>query len=122
MPIYAYACTSCNHKFEEFRRMAESDAPCSEACPSCGKDGVTRDIGACGNVFIDADHVPTPNEATGGDWDRLMSKIKKGVPKRFHDNLDRSSENKGLPPSAPTGYDKRTAQPGRNRVMTVRHD
>jgi len=34
----------------------------------------------------------TPNSKTGGDWNELMTKMKKGLPKAAHANLDRASD------------------------------
>ena len=39
MPFYEYGCSECLHEFEEFKTMAEYDAPLSEPCPSCYKLG-----------------------------------------------------------------------------------
>ena len=45
MPFYEYGCSECSHEFEEFRTIAEYDAPLSESCPSCYKIGyITRFI------------------------------------------------------------------------------
>jgi putative FmdB family regulatory protein len=39
MPFYEYGCNECSHEFEEFKTMAEYNAPLSEPCPSCYKVG-----------------------------------------------------------------------------------
>ena len=39
MPFYEYGCSECSHQFEEFKTIAEYDAPLSEPCPSCYKVG-----------------------------------------------------------------------------------
>ena len=39
MPFYLYGCSECSHEFEEFKTIAEYDAPLSESCPSCYKVG-----------------------------------------------------------------------------------
>ena len=39
MPFYLYECSECSHQFEEFKIIAEYDAPLSEPCPSCYKIG-----------------------------------------------------------------------------------
>jgi putative FmdB family regulatory protein len=43
MPIYEYACKSCDAKFEQLvRRMSgEADGP-SAKCPACGSDQTAR--------------------------------------------------------------------------------
>jgi len=37
----------------------------------------------------------TPDKKTGGQWGELMSKMKRGMPKRYHKNMDRASNNTG---------------------------
>ena len=39
MPFYDFGCSECSHEFEEFKTIAEYDAPLSEPCPSCYKIG-----------------------------------------------------------------------------------
>ena len=46
MPIYEYACKSCDHSFEQVRKIAERNEPCLERCPECGKLDVSQKIGA----------------------------------------------------------------------------
>ncbi|MBI4509467.1 MAG: zinc ribbon domain-containing protein [Deltaproteobacteria bacterium] len=43
MPIYEYACNSCNHRFETWQRMTESPV---DECPSCRGGQVRRLISA----------------------------------------------------------------------------
>jgi hypothetical protein len=42
-----------------------------------------------------ADSTLTPDKKTGGQWGELMGKMKRGMPKRYHYNLDRASSHKG---------------------------
>lgn len=44
MPLYGYKCTSCEHVFEEIKKVSEYDAPCKEPCPECSKTTVQRYI------------------------------------------------------------------------------
>jgi len=34
MPIHEYECTSCGHKFEDFKKFNDPDP----VCPKCGKE------------------------------------------------------------------------------------
>ncbi len=43
MPIYEYACDSCEHAFELIQRMS---APAPETCPECGEPGVRKLVSA----------------------------------------------------------------------------
>lgn len=43
MPIYAFQCADCGHAFDRLQKMADPDP---DACPSCGKDAVKRQITA----------------------------------------------------------------------------
>ncbi len=54
MPIYEYACMSCESHFEELVRSDETPA-----CPSCGTDKVKRQL----SVF--ARHGSTPQPKLG---------------------------------------------------------
>jgi putative FmdB family regulatory protein len=42
MPLYEYACTGCETKFDALRSMAEADAPIE--CPNCGSEDTKRAI------------------------------------------------------------------------------
>lgn len=44
MPVYGYKCTSCEHVFEQVRKISEYNVPCEEGCPECGKQTVQRYI------------------------------------------------------------------------------
>ena len=45
MPIYEYRCRACGHELEALQRF--SDAPL-RACPSCGKDELSKLVSAAG--------------------------------------------------------------------------
>lgn len=42
MPTYDYTCTSCEHDFDLFLKMSQSDDP--QTCPACGTTPVKRRI------------------------------------------------------------------------------
>ncbi len=42
MPIYEYACKSCDTKFEQLVRSMSADAKCK--CPSCGSEETARTL------------------------------------------------------------------------------
>jgi hypothetical protein len=44
---------------------------------------------------LGADTTLTPNKATGGAWNELTTKMKRGMPKRYHKNIDRASNISG---------------------------
>jgi len=95
MPMYGFICNKCNHSFEQFASINEREIPLSEPCPNCKKkkgiqrsfDGFSQAVGSDANL--------TPNKATGGQWNELMGRMKKGVAKRHHKNLDQASSNTG---------------------------
>ena len=43
MPIYAFACTACGHRFDRLQKMSDPDPA---ACPECSADAVTRQMTA----------------------------------------------------------------------------
>jgi hypothetical protein len=45
--------------------------------------------------IVSSDATLTPDKKTGGQWGELMGKMKRGMPKRYHNNLDRASNNSG---------------------------
>lgn len=95
MPVYGFICNKCDHKFDEYLKMDEREEPLKKPCPKCKKkksirreyDGFSQSIGS--------DATLTPNKATGGQWNEMMGRMKKGLAKRFHKNLDQASANTG---------------------------
>ena len=77
MPFYEYGCSECQHEFEEFRTIAEYDAPLSESCPSCYKIGyITRLISGaeiCDPVSLGVRKVPK-------GYNDVIKNIKKSYP------------------------------------------
>ncbi len=72
MPNYQYECLSCNHSFEHFQSMLDKRL---KKCPDCGKNQLTRLIGAGsavifkGNGFYETDYKkkeePKPSSKAG---------------------------------------------------------
>lgn len=95
MPVYGFVCDKCEHNFDEFLSIGDRDNPISKACPNCKKKkGVRRSYDSFSQA-IGSDHTYNANKATDGKWNVLMDKMKKGIPKRFHKNLDIASSQTG---------------------------
>src|SRR3546814_12006669 len=43
MPIYAFACNSCGHRFERLQNLSDADP---EVCPACAQQSVRRQLTA----------------------------------------------------------------------------
>ena len=80
-------CEECEHYFEESLSMSDMDKPTKEPCPKCGKNKVKKTVG--GFPSVAADSTLTPNKATGGRWNELMTRMKSGLPERMRDGLDK---------------------------------
>lgn len=94
MPTYNFKCTSCENSWDCFLSMNERDKPLSEPCPKCKKQTVEREwMGA--ELSIASDATLTPNKATGGRWNELMSKMKSGLPSRYARKLDSPNNMSG---------------------------
>jgi len=94
MPSYGFRCEKCEHRFDEFLSMNERDAPLTKACPKCKKKKVVREFDNY-TQNIGSDATLNANKATGGQWNELMGRMKKGVAKRYHKNLDIASSQTG---------------------------
>jgi putative FmdB family regulatory protein len=93
MPIYEYKCNECEHTFDDYLNVSDRDKPLKEPCPECGENSVTKLVSA---TTMGVDMNCTPDKKTGGDWSRLMDRMKKNtVPKRYHDNIDRATNRSG---------------------------
>ncbi len=92
MPIYEYYCedTQCNHEFEKMLGMSSRDTPTTEPCPECGKKTIKKGVSA---TTMGVDMNLTPDKATGGDWSRLMDKVKKTASPKYHAGLDAATDN-----------------------------
>lgn len=73
MPIYNYACYSCDNSFSESHSIAERNIPTQTPCANCGGEMYIK-IGAPG--FI-SDSKSTLTRA-GSEWNDVVSRIKKG--------------------------------------------
>jgi len=91
MPIYEYTC-ECGHEFDDYLPVSKREKPIKSPCPECGENKVSRKVSRA-TMGVDMDC--TPDKKTGGDWSRLMDKIKYGTPKRYHEGLDRASSRSG---------------------------
>jgi len=87
MPMYDYMCDACEFTFEENLSMNDRDKPTKKKCPNCGKKQVKKVVG--GFPSLAADSTLTPNKATGGRWNELMTQMKAGLPERMRDGLDK---------------------------------
>lgn len=45
MPIYEFACSSCNHTFDRFLSIANYKQPESEPCPECTELSILKHAG-----------------------------------------------------------------------------
>lgn len=95
MPNYGFVCDKCEHSFDVILSMNDREKPLGEKCPKCKKKkGIRRQYDSYSQP-IGTDATLTPNKATGGQWNELMSKMKRGTAKRFHKNLDQATSNTG---------------------------
>jgi hypothetical protein len=95
MPNYGFVCDKCDHSFDRLLSIADREQPLKEKCPSCGKKkGVRRQYDSYSQT-VSSDATLTPNKATGGKWNELMGRMKKGLSKRHHKNLDQATSNTG---------------------------
>jgi putative FmdB family regulatory protein len=94
MPTYAYRCEKCYVIFDRYLDMSKRDQPLSESCEKCGCKSIVRDFTSFSQP-IATDMNCTPDKKTNGQWGQLMGKIKKGIPKRYHKNLDNASSHSG---------------------------
>jgi putative FmdB family regulatory protein len=90
MPNYGFICNACGNKFDRILSILDREQPLTESCSSCGEKNISRDFDNQTSALM-ADSMVTPNSKTGGDWNELMSKMKKGLPKYTHGNLDIAS-------------------------------
>jgi len=96
MPIYTYTCSKCNESWDDIQSLAESDKPTTEPCPKCKAENcVSRE--SVYSTNMSADNTMTPDKATGGQWNELMGRMKKGagIRKVDADRLDISSGRTG---------------------------
>ena len=93
MPMYDYQCEKCSHLWESFESYDNREKPTTAPCPECSNKDVKRIIG--GFPGVAADVTLTPDKKTGGQWSEMMERVKKGVPKRMHEKIDKSTNRTG---------------------------
>jgi len=92
MPIYEFQCGGCTQQFEVLLSLSEMDTPLREPCPHCGESQVKRIVSV---TTMGVDMNVTPDKKTGGDFSRLIEKLKYGTPERYHAGLDKSAGRRG---------------------------
>jgi len=92
MPLYSFTCNDCFFGFDELLSIDNRKNPINCGCPSCGNKSIVSKINT---IAIFSDTTLTANSKTKGDWNKLMSKMKKGTPKHLHENLDQASSRTG---------------------------
>ena len=95
MPNYNYECNKCEAVWEEIHPIAQRDNPTKVACPHCGQDGCVNKSWKDCTPGLGADWSLTPNKASGGRWNELMSKIKSGLPEHARKRFDKGNNAKG---------------------------
>ena len=90
MPLYEYYCDKCQHAFDEILTVSKRNEPTEQPCPECGAEEVCKGVS---ETTMGADMNATPDKKTGGDWTRLMDKMKSYTPERHHESLDKPKSN-----------------------------
>ena len=90
MPYYGFVCDNCGEKFDRFLSISNREQPLTESCGKCNHSSIRRDYENQTSALT-ADSLVTPNKKTGGAWNELMSKMKKGLPRHTHANLDNAT-------------------------------
>lgn len=90
MPVYGFICDNCGEKFDRFLSISNREQPLTESCGKCSHSSIRRDYENQTSALT-ADSLVTPNKKTGGAWNELMSKMKKGLPRHTHANLDNAT-------------------------------
>ena len=93
MPTYDYKCNACEHAFESFHTMSEDNTPDKKSCPKCKEKQITKTVSKPAGIGVDS--TLTPNKKTGGDWNEMMGRIKKGLPERYRAGIDKSTNMTG---------------------------
>lgn len=95
MPQYDFICTKCEKKWSDFLAISKRDQPTKDACPFCSEKKCVEKDWSSTTVSIASDATLTPNKATGGRWNELMSKMKSGLPERYRKKLDSPNNMSG---------------------------
>lgn len=88
MPSYDFKCESCEHVFELHLPMSKSDSATKKPCPECGEKTVHR-------LFNTLAGAVDYNRKPGQEYNEWADKLKTGIPKRFHEKIDKSKEVRG---------------------------
>ena len=100
MPIYAFECTQCGHRFDRLQKLSDPDP---DTCPSCGQSTVKRQITApafrlAGSGWYETDF------KKDGDKKRNLAGDGGGADKPAADaKPEAKSEAKPASPAAPAG-------------------
>lgn len=92
MPNYEFKCDGCGNIFTRLLSISDRNSPLTESCNICNCIRINKSF-SC--PLLLSDSKLTANKKTGGQWSELMGKIKKGIPKRYHQKLDISSSRTG---------------------------
>ena len=95
MPNYNYECRKCQHIWEQFESMADSELPTKKPCPKCKARKCVHKSWADCTPQLGADHNLTPDKVTGGRWSELMTRMKAATPESSHHKFDRFNGMKG---------------------------
>ena len=87
MPMYDYICNECKETWEDNLSMANSEKPCGDKCPHCGKSGCVKKAVA-GFPGVNVDTTLTADKVTGGRWSEIMGKINNDLPDRYKTGTD----------------------------------
>ena len=100
MPIYAFECTQCGHRFDRLQKLSDPDP---DTCPSCGQSTVKRQITApafrlAGSGWYETDF------KKDGDKKRNLAGEAGGADKTAGDaKPEAKSEAKPAVPATPAG-------------------
>ena len=94
MPVYEYYCDKCEGKFDEVLPMSKYDEPTTEPCPSCNESECVH-RGVPSRIMTGVDMKLSADSVTGGDFGRLMDKMKSNLPPSHHEQLDVAKSHKG---------------------------
>ncbi len=109
MPIYAFQCRACGHRFDRLQKMSDPDPT---TCPACGAEAVARQVTApsfrlSGSGWYETDF------KSGGESRRNLSEKSEGAGTATtsatatgsttpSDSGSKGSETKTAPASAPS--------------------
>ncbi|MCA1713885.1 MAG: zinc ribbon domain-containing protein [Gammaproteobacteria bacterium] len=94
MPIYAFACTACGHRFDRLQKLSDPDP---SACPECSVDAVRRQLTApsfrlSGSGWYETDF------KQGGDKQRNLTEKGEGASSGAAAPVESKAEPKVEPP------------------------